>query len=324
MSDVLRWTVVANPASAAGKTKKIASDVVSTLRAASPHEIELVLTEAPGHASELVKDAVDRGTDCVISIGGDGTHHEVLNGFLEPNGQARNPECCFGILPSGTGGDFARLLYTTRDPNAAAKKLVHGTPRLIDVGSCHYTTDDDKEEHRFFLNIGSFGMGGLVVRLANDGPKFMGAKGTFLLGVARSVLKYRNCHVRMTVNGADIGARRIRLVGVSNGQFFGGGMRAAPSARLDDGLFDVVSLGDVPMRRLVRLIGRVYKGAHVRDPDVDFVYGSTVDARPEEDQRDPVLVELDGEGVGKLPARFELLEKRIRLMFPSNAPIENS
>ena len=192
------------------------------------------------------------------------------------------------------------------------------------MGSCNYTTDDDKEEHRFFLNIGSFGMGGLVVRLANEGPKFIGAKGTFLLGVARSVLKYRNSRVQMSVNGANVGSRTVRLVGVSNGQFFGGGMKAAPSARLDDGIFDVVSLGDVPLSRLVRLIGRVYKGAHVSDPDVDFMYGSSVEARPDDGQVDPVLVELDGEGVGKLPARFELLEKRIQLIFPADAPIENS
>jgi len=318
-----RWVLIANPSSAAGKTKKLAASIREALNQ-EIGEVNLLFTDAPGHATELCASAIREGTQTVVSLGGDGTHNEVVNGYLDSNGTPLNPDTNLGILPSGTGGDFARLLYSTRAPLVAAKQLVGGTGRLVDVGMCRFTTDDGETKERYFLNIGSFGMGGLVVRLANRGPKFMGAKGTFLFGVARSILKYRNSQVHMTVDGTPLSPRKVRLVSVSNGRFFGGGMKAAPSAKLDDGLFDLVTLGDVSFSRLVPLIRRVYKGTHVTHPDVEYMNGRWVEARPGDDQKDAVLVELDGEGVGRLPARFEILERRLRLIFPSDAPIETS
>ncbi len=304
------FVLVLNPRAGAGA----AADRLPKLRAALEEggaRFEVALTEGPRDATRIVREALSRGVAGVAVVGGDGTMNEAVNGFFDEDGRAIAPDAWLGPLPCGTGGDFRRTLGISTRIGPMVTRMLWARPRRIDVGWLTFVDHEGKTAQRAFLNIASFGMSGLIVRLVNEGPKWMGAKPSFLLGTYRGIARYQNQRVRVTLDDGEPREAPLLTVAVANARYFGGGMKVAPQAEIDDGLFDVVTLEMSPLE-CVKLTASIYRGAHLQHPGVSCVRARRVRAEPV-DAGERVLIDLDGEGPGALPATFEIRPQALLL-----------
>jgi YegS/Rv2252/BmrU family lipid kinase len=310
-----RTVLVVNPESQSGALGRNWYEYARIIRR-EMGSFEEVRTEGPGDATRLAREALRAGAERVVAIGGDGTINETVNGFFE-DGRPVAPTAELGILPFGTGGDFRKTVKVPRDLARASRILARGRTRRIDVGELEYTLREGGTERRIFINIASFGISGLVDRLVNQTSKRLGGRLSFLVATARASVSYQNQRVRLVLDDDEAGAldMTINTVAVSNGRYFGGGMRIAPRAELDDGLFDVVAIGDVGVMDMIVAGPRIYNGTHLELDKVSFRRAASVRAEPV--GGDEVELDMDGETPGILPARFRLLPKALSLVVPA-------
>lgn len=311
--------IIVNPASADGATRDAWPRIASDLRTHfGPFAV--AFTEARGDGRRLAAEAAGKSTKLIVACGGDGTISEVANGILESSREAE-----LGILPSGSGGDFRRTLKIPSQAAAAARTLRDGRPRLIDVVRVSFVNDNGEHETRFFLNVGSFGMSTDVLERARigDSGKWISALGSNRI---RSKLSYVMSTVSATLSASakdvyiqiDDGAeRRLRIaeVCVANARYYGGAMKIAPDAKLDDGLFDVITIGDIGAFKILTSTPKLYFGSHLRMDQVGHTLAKRVLARSASKSDQPA-VELDGEIVGRLPATFQIVPQALRVRCP--------
>ncbi|MEI7893659.1 MAG: diacylglycerol kinase family protein [Myxococcales bacterium] len=301
MIDPRRTTIIANPAAAGGRVGARWSDIEKRLRA-HLGECAFRVSRRRGDISALVRSAIDSGADTILSLGGDGTHGEVLGGIMAASGGRVR----LGILPAGTGGDFARMLVTgpAASLDDAAGALCVSPSAAIDVGSIEYTDDGGQPASRYFLNLASVGISGLVDRLVNASSKRLGGHLSFLFGTARALRTYRPVEARIVVDGHSVGDYVISTVTVCNGRYAGGGMIFAPDARLADGLLDVILIRHGPLLRSLVDSRKLYYGTHVRSSRVSCWRGREVEVVPV--GAELALVDIDGDSPGRAPARFRV------------------
>lgn len=272
--------------------------------------VRVLRTARPGHASELAAQAIAEGARELISLGGDGTHNEVVNGMMAtapvPGGLT------LGILPAGTGGDFRRILANSESLEPALQALPSARVDRIDLGRCTYRADDGSTGQRWFLNIASCGISGLVCRNANASSKRLGGTVTFYLSTLRAMAAYSASPVRVRVDGVSVGEHRITSLQACNGRFAGGGMMFAPQAMLDDGLLDLVILVDPGIIKTLAMTGDIYKGTHTRHPHVIVHRGARIEVEPV-DPALPAWVDIDGEAPGTAPVVYEVVPGSICL-----------
>lgn len=313
MSDSPRGPLVfvINPRSAAGATlRRFERSRKSFERALGALDVRL--TEGPRHATDIVRRALREGAGTIVAVGGDGTNNEVVNGFFDDDGAPIKSDAALSLYVSGTGGDFRRTLGLSTEPADALSRLVSRKERTIDVGRVTMRAHDGSTISRMFLNIASFGLSGAVDEVVNRSSKALGAKVSFLVGAVRAFAAYTPQRVRITVGGKT-GEKDILLVAVANGQYFGGGMRIAPAAVLDDETFDVVTVAGISTLRWVTTSPKVYSGAHIGQEGVSVTRSDTLFAEPV-DPEVRVLIDLDGEQPGTLPATFEMKKAALRLL----------
>jgi len=306
--------VVVNPRSGAGRTGRDWPNIERALRAAYPH-MTLALTRKRGDATALVRHALNEGHHEIVAVGGDGTINEAVNGFFDVNG-AIVPDAVFGFVTSGTGGDFRKTFGLESGYDAAITRLREAPVRAIDVGRLSCLTLTGQPTVRYFANIGSFGLSGVIVNAVNRAriAKLFGGKFAFAFHSMLGMLSYRERAVRIRVDGEYDEIASISTVAVANGQFFGGGMRVAPEAKPDDGMFDVVIMGGMPKAQALAEMSKIYTGEHLKNPAVRAVRGRKIVAAPvAETGGHAVYIEVDGECAGRLPATFELLPRALNL-----------
>jgi YegS/Rv2252/BmrU family lipid kinase len=243
----------------------------------------------------------------------------VANGILSVDSDSE-----LGILPSGTGGDFRRTLNIPNRVAAAARTLRDGRTALIDVGKITFTNDGGELESRYFLGVASFGMSAdVIARVKEGGPDWLPTKGPKWLtgrlsfGVAMLQTAAKKSATRVVVQLDDDPARHMTVANlcIANARYFGGGMKIAPNAKLTDGKFDVVSIGDLGAARILANAPRLYAGAHLSMAEVGHALATKVSARALHSEG-RVEVEVDGEVPGYLPATFQLLPKALRVRCP--------
>lgn len=195
------------------------------------------------------------------------------------------------MIPKGIDGFLAILSQRRR--------------RRIDVGEVHFQKDHEQQESRYFINVADVGLGGETVARVNRQSKLLGGKLSFLIGSVISILRYRNKVMRCVIDGNLITEGRQNSIMVANGRFIGGGMMIAPHAELDDGLFDVVCLGDFSTLTLLRHLPKIYRGAHLKIPGVVVYRGRSVVIT----STDEALLDIDGEQPGHAPLSFTLHPK---------------
>ncbi|MBI1748380.1 MAG: diacylglycerol kinase family lipid kinase [Acidobacteria bacterium] len=273
--------------------------------------LDFMITERPDHATALTRRALQDGYDVIVAIGGDGSINEVVNGFFEGNTPVR-PEAVLGIVPHGTGNDLARTLRIPKDPAQAARILRADRRKVVDLGLARFSSLDGETRQRFFINIAEFGAGGLAVSNLRLAPKIFNARWKFLWAILMASLQYRNQPLRYTIDDQAPVAVVVSNFVVANGQFFGAGLRPAPMAEMDDGRLDVVCFGDFGQWEMARRFRRLRKGTHLGHPKIFHGRAVKVSATAET----AVLLELDGDLVGRLPASFEIIPKTLQVCVP--------
>jgi YegS/Rv2252/BmrU family lipid kinase len=288
-----------------------------------------MFTEGPGDAVSLTREALEDGWQQVVAVGGDGTLNEVLNGFFEfPGSNQRyeltdgwldkKDECepapvasdaVLGFIPVGTGNDFRRSLGLSSEPLETAARILGQSTRPIDMGEVGFQAESVLDS-RLFLNITSAGIGGIVDRIANSQWKGLGGRSSFLIAAIRAFQSWRNIPLEFSVDNDAVQASRIFNLIVANGQYYGGGMHAAPEALLDDGLFEIVSMGDLTKGEVLRLLPDLYRGTMTRHPKISHWRGSSLMVRSAKTSTDSPL-DMDGETPGNLPAHFSMHRKAV-------------
>jgi diacylglycerol kinase (ATP) len=310
--------IIVNPESASGTTAKawpgIASDLAAHFGAFTP-----VFTERAGHARELAFDAARTGTSFIIACGGDGTISEVANGILASGENAE-----LGLLPSGTGGDFRRTLRIPSRTRDAASILRDGVTRTIDVGRATFINDKGEKETRYFLGVASFGMSAAVIeRVKDNQPQWLPAaaphwlRGRLAFGASMLRTALASPSTRVIVQLDDSTEKHLTVANlcVANARYFGGGMKIAPDAKLNDGKFDVIAVGDLGARKILTNAPRLYLGAHLSMNEVGHAFAEKVTALPA-DKHSVVPIEVDGELPGRLPATFQILPATLSVRCP--------
>lgn len=302
--------LIVNPRAGAGRATRLLPQLLTALRSHgfAPDVRE---TQRAGHATELVREALKSGAPGVAVVGGDGTLNESTNGFFHPDGSLVASDAWLGPLPCGTGGDFRKTVGISNDVASMAARLATAQPRALDAGWLSYEDHEGKPASRAFLNIASFGLGGLVDRIVNQSPKWMGGKPAFLFGTVRGLARYRNRRVRVRVDDGEPYEQSILNVAVANGRYFGGGMHVAPRAEPDDGLFDVVAIERSGVLGNVGLLKHMYGDSLLEQHGIWYSRGRKVVA--ESLDAAPVLLDVDGEAPGRLPATFEIRPGALRL-----------
>jgi diacylglycerol kinase (ATP) len=307
---------IVNPRSGNGRTGR-AWRLISDMLARELGPIRAHFTASPSTpnylpAAELTRMALHEGAQLVIAVGGDGTINEVVNGFFEDE-KPVNPEAHLALLHAGTGGDFRKSFDISGDMGANIALIARGTSKQIDLGRAHFAGEDGSQKSRYFANIASFGLSGDVVRAVNGAswPKLFGGKFTFLWTSLLCAARHRTRSVRLTSDCGFDEVLKIGTVAICNGRYFGGGMMIAPLALPDDGLFDVVILRDAGLIDMLGKSRSIYGGKHLDDSNVTHFRARQLTATPVD--REPVLIDMDGEMPGLLPARFEILPRAITL-----------
>jgi diacylglycerol kinase (ATP) len=301
--------LIVNPISGNGATGKNWTRIEKEVRRGLKRDFDVRFTERQGHATVLTSEAIKEGYERVVAVGGDGTINEVMNGFFE-KGTPLNPNAAMAVMSIGTGSDFVKTFEFPTTPFEAAERIRLGNVWAIDLGRCTFAGLDGEQGSRFFINIADFGSGGAVVDKVNRTTKVFGGQILFLWGILTTLPTYENKLTKYRIDDGPEEEKVLNTFVVANGRYYGGGLKPAPNAQLDDGLFDIVSIGDVGFLEAVSNLGKFRKGTYLEIPKVTFYKGKTVVASSEKTQ----LVEMEGEIVGRLPARFEMLPKAMKII----------
>ena len=267
------------------------------------------MTKAFGEATRLAREAAQSGYQMVVAVGGDGTVNEVLNGLFE-NGVPLDGRTVLGIVPLGSGCDLARTLGITAETSPVLKPPGRSSTRRIDVGKVEFTDLQGKRRTRLFINIADLGAGGLVVEKANKAPAILGRRPNYVWGILTAALVYRARLIKISIDGNPPVEMPTRNAIVANGRYFGRGFLAAPEAKLDDGLFDIVNVGDFGTLEALWNVPRLRNGTHLSHPKVSHYRGRHVEVTSDE----KVLLEMDGDLVGTLPVTCEVIPAAINVM----------
>jgi YegS/Rv2252/BmrU family lipid kinase len=258
-----------------------------------------VLSEFPGHLTQAARESAG---SLFVVVGGDGTVNEAVNGVAGTGAE-------IAVLPCGTGQDFGRTHGIPSSFEDAVGVALGGETRTIDLGRVEL----DDGTSRLFANVGSAGMSGAVARRANAMTKALGGRATFFYALTREFLAWRNTQVVVGLDGDVRREGALHDVIVANGRYHGGGMKLAPDAGQDDGLFDVILIGDVTKLDFLTTAPKLYSGRYLSHPKVELLRSSaaTIDAA------EPLPLEVDGEPIGTTPARFEIVPSALRLRVPA-------
>lgn len=298
-----RVRVVLNPRAGSGAALRKLPEVESAIRRLD-FSYDVKKTTGPGDATRIAREAAQDGVETLAVMGGDGTLNEIAHAYVDEAGQAV-PGPALLVVPAGTGGDY-RKTFGLKESSREAVQRLRGQKQRVDLGHLVVSDDHGEKASRAFINITSFGIGGVTDKLVNESPKWLGGRASFFLGAARALVTYQNANVRVRVDGEDFYEGGIVNVAIALGKYFGGGMKVAPDADPSDGLFDVVSIGDFSRTASLGLTRLIYQGDHIEHDGVRHRKGKVVEAEPVS-SRSKVLIDMDGETPGRLPLRATIL-----------------
>jgi diacylglycerol kinase (ATP) len=297
---------IVNPTSAAGRTGRRWKQIRLALRR-HLGVCEEALTEYPGHATEITRAALQNGHRMIVVVGGDGTLGEVAAGFFLDK-KAYSDHVMIGYIPQGTGADFGRTLGIENDWEQASARLASGRPRLIDVGHVEFVDHSGARSQRIFVNVASFGCGGAVSRAVAAADKRMGGRLAYTMTTFRTLVRYHDQSVVITIDDDEAQELSITNFAVCNARFFGGGMQVAPSAQVDDGQLDVTVWSGYRLRDFIFKQRALFDGSHIDDPRTRTRKIQRLRATSDQ----PVLLDVDGENPGCLPASFSIIPGALR------------
>ena len=307
-----RVHVVLNPASSAGKTGRKQEGILTQIGRALKGEFSVCVTKGPLEATSSTREAIQKGAQLIVAVGGDGTVHEVVNGFFL-GGSSINPKCELGILCSWTGADVGKSFKLPELIEDQIETICGASARLVDIGKVNYRDANGFEVERFFVNECQQGMAPIVVERAQKQHKRLGGFIGFGLAAVQTLLAYRDQKMTVRIDDEEpISARFLNVV-AANGTHAGGGMNFAPRGKVDDGLLDFVLIHSrwIPARLVS--FPKIYSGKHIDLSWVTYVQGKRLTIASAE----TVGVEADGELLGFLPCTIQILPRALRLKSPA-------
>lgn len=297
------WLAIVNPASGRRGSRRLWPPIERAMRSAGL-QVEAVQTRGPGEGESLARRAVAEGRRRILVAGGDGSVHEVVNGVMSA-GLADPREVTLAVAPTGTGNDWARSLGVGRRPGEIAAVLAAQRTMLHDVGVIEHP-GAATPQRRHFINVAGAGYDAWVTaRVPRPVPSAL----TYLRIALGGLTSFRSPQFRITSGELSIEGKLL-LAFVAIGQYCGNRMHVAPTAELDDGLFDMLAVRELHLGRALTKLAKLYGGRILGDPDVrhwrtDHV---RIDSSP------PVRVQADGELVGETPVEFSILHRALRVV----------
>lgn len=308
--------VIVNPKSASGATRENWAATAADLRAHFG-AFSVAFTKTAGDGAKLAEQAAASGRDFIIACGGDGTINEVANGILRSG-----ENCELGVLPSGTGGDFRRTLNMPHTNRDAAAALRDGVTKMIDVGRVTFNDHNGDKTSRYFVNVSSAGLAAEVIRRVKSAKVFdwlpveqLRGRANFAVSTLQEIIEMEPSILRVKFDDGDEHSLQTIAFCVANSRFFGGGMLIAADAKLDDGLLDIVNIGDISTARLLLNAHTLYRGTLGDLDEVKVTRAQRIEISSADPSRE-IHIETDGELPGKLPAVYEIVPKALRVRVP--------
>lgn len=301
--------LILNPASGRGAAGRLADGLVARAEDCFG-PLSVALTGAPGEAIALARAAADRRVARILVAGGDGTLGEVVTGLLTSSALTAAERPSLGLLPVGSGCDFARTLGLPRRIDAAFDVIEAGHVRLLDAGRVESGDAGDGRRARHFANEVSAGLSADTVERVGRHSGRLGPRLGFLFGAVSAVLTHRPFEASVEVDGERVHEGAISLLAVANGCYFGAGMRVAPNASPDDGRLEVVIARGLSRPEILANLPAFYLGRHARHPRVSFHSARSVRLIPKAGR---AMAEVDGEGGLALPLHVECIPAAIRV-----------
>ncbi|HWF55950.1 MAG TPA: diacylglycerol kinase family protein [Solirubrobacteraceae bacterium] len=286
-------SLIVNPSAGGGRAGRALDSVCAELAAHGlDHHVET--TNGLEHAAELARAAVVAG-ELAVAFGGDGLIGAVAGALAGTDG-------VLGVLPGGRGNDFARGLGIPLKPVAACAILSNGALSELDLGTAG---------ERTFIGIASCGFDSDVNRIANESRIIRGNL-VYSYATVRALFSWRRASFTVTLDGGEPRRFTGYSVAVANTAYFGGGMRLAPQALVDDGLLEVVTITDLSRLRFLRLLPTVFSGSHVKQAVVGVARASRVEIAADR----PFTLYADGEAIAELPVTVSVLPRAVKVMVP--------
>lgn len=271
-------------------------------------QVEVFETRTKGDAIGLASKAVEKQYDFLLAAGGDGTLNQVLNGALRNReGAASLP--VLGVIPIGSGNDFASTMKVTTDALVLRDKLINNQVQMVDVGKVWYRQEDQQSGVAYFLNVVDAGMGPEVVSRMTQGDRLFSSGFAYYWAILSTFFSYKPMKVK--IKTADWAWEdKLRTVAIANGKFYGHGLCIAPGAHPADGLFSSFVCGDVSVLEFIRYTGHLKNEKVIDHPKVVYSTLTHVELTSEE----PCRIEADGELLGFLPATVKILPTQIKFL----------
>jgi YegS/Rv2252/BmrU family lipid kinase len=307
-SNTDKWLTIVNPNAGKGKGSRDWKRISELMRNAGLI-YEVRFTEAKEHAIRITREGIQDGFRKIVTIGGDGTLHEVVNGILGA-GSLSSPDISIGLIPVGTGNDWGKMFGIPLNYEKAVSILSEGRQMRHDIGKVSFL-DGKTERSRYFINIAGLGFESVVVRRTNAQKDLgRGGKLIYFYNLLISMLSYRNTPAEITVDGERKSAS-VFSVNVGNGRYCGGGMRQTPDAIPDDGLLDVTVINGIGKLEIIRNLSILYNGKILDHPKIDGYKCKNLKVTS-----DQILwVEADGESLGHTPAEFSIIPSAVNIIY---------
>jgi diacylglycerol kinase (ATP) len=294
MENRMKILVITNPLAGAGKTLRLLPRIKDWL-SASPHEFLFSITRSPDEMRSEIMRAPAQGINALLLIGGDGTVHQALPAIVKTN-------IPFGFLPCGRGNDFARNMGLSKNLKNNCSLPSNPSFHKIDLPGINNIP---------FVSIAYVGFDAEVNKLANDRKGYFGGTLGYIVCVLKALRNFRPFEVEITIDD-HTWRERVMMVTVANAPFYGGGMKIAPEAIMNDGLLDICIVKEISKLELLQQFPKVFKGTHIFHPRIMMKTGHKIKLLSDENRE----TFADGEYVGTLPAECTIGSQTIQIIFP--------
>ena len=294
-----------------GKLKKanqIKQDLLKSLNSIN-HQLFFFETTSKENAINLVKNAFDNNSDYLITVGGDGTLNEVINGYMKYFYPAKK-KIILGLLPAGTGNDFAKTIKADKSIEGLVSKIENNKTILSDVGEIQYTSLNKSIDNRFFINITDIGIGGIVVKKLSESGRALGPDLTYIMAIVQSFISYKPVTITLNADSFQWKGNAMSVC-LANGKYFGSGMCIAPQADITDGKMQLVILGKISMLDYLLNLSKIKNGEIIINPEVHYasITNCTIDA-----EQYSCPIDMDGEFIGYAPLSLKIHEKAVAFL----------
>lgn len=302
------WLVIVNPNAGNSRGGKDWNKISALLKK-EDLSFKVEFTERKGHAINIAREAISAGFRKIITVGGDGTLNEVVNGVFTSN-SCLTTDVSLSMIPVGTGNDWGRMFGIPLNYEKAVKIISENKTLVHDIGMVSFYNSSEKM-NRYFINIAGLGFESVVVRKTNiQKEKGRGGKLIYFYNLLTSLLSYRNTRAEITIDGKTIEAD-VFSINIGNGRYCGGGMRQTPEALPDDGLLDVTIIKGMGKFEIIRNLKILYDGTILNHPKIDGYKCKNVKVS----SSSVIYTEADGESLGHTPAEFSIIPSSINIVY---------